>query len=502
MATELVKKHKKQIIISFVLLALFFLSRLINLTIIPIFTDEAIYLRWAQIAQNDAAWRFISLTDGKQPLFVWLTMGLMKVIKEPLMAGRLVSVGAGLTAAIGIWLLSFLLFKKQRLAFWASFLYLLIPFYLLYDRMALMDSMVGAFSILALFLGVLLAKTLRLDVALILGAVLGGGVLTKTSGFFNIYLLPLTLWLFDWRDKKRGFNLLKWTGLAFLAVIISQLFYSILRLSPLFHMIAQKNATFVYPIKEWFRHPFLFFRGNLRGEINWLVNYFSYPVVFLIIISLVLIRKNFREKAFLFLWFLAPFVALALFAKILYPRFILFMTLPLLILAAWTLEEMMRRIKAGWLFSVFCFLFSVFSLYTDFQLLFDPPKAPIPKQDRAQYIDSWPAGYGIKEIVAFAKKEAQDKKIFIATEGTFGMFPASLELYLWDYPHIEIKGFWPVKEIPPEVLEKAEEVPTFFVFNETQKIPKQWPLKLVAQYSRPDPHYSMKLYRVLSSNRK
>lgn len=499
MVIALVKKHRKEIAVCFLFLALFLFSRLINLTVIPIFVDEAIYLRWAQIAKNDASWRFISLTDGKQPLFVWLTMAVMKMIKEPLVAGRLVSIGSGLVSLVGIWFLSFILFKTRRLSFFASLLYLISPFYLLYDRMALMDAMVGTFAILALLFEILLVKTLRLDVALILGAVLGGGILTKTSGFFNIYLLPLTLLLFNWRDKKWKLNLLKWACLAFLAVVISQLFYTILRLSPFFHMIARKDTLFIYPFSEWIKHPFQFLLGNLKGLIDWLIGYLTWPVVILVVASLIVFWQKIREKVLLLVWFLAPFVALALFGKILYPRFILFMSLPLLVLAAFSLEHLAERIKDKWLFFVLCSLFFVLPLYIDFKILFNPKIAPIPKNDKDQYIDSWPSGYGVNEIVAFAEEKAQDKKIFIATEGTFGLMPASLELYLWDNPNIEIKGFWPVKEIPEEVLDIAGEKPTYLVFNETQEIPQVWPLKLIAKYFKGDGKSHMSLYQVLSN---
>ena len=59
---------KKDTITSIVLIALYFFTRLINLDKFPIFSDEGIYIHWAKVAKVDAAWRFISLTDGKQPL--------------------------------------------------------------------------------------------------------------------------------------------------------------------------------------------------------------------------------------------------------------------------------------------------------------------------------------------------------------------------------------------------------------------------------------------------
>ena len=65
-----IKKHWLEILVCFGILFLYFATRIPHLATLPIFTDEAIYIRWGQIAKNDAAWRFISLTDGKQPLFI------------------------------------------------------------------------------------------------------------------------------------------------------------------------------------------------------------------------------------------------------------------------------------------------------------------------------------------------------------------------------------------------------------------------------------------------
>src|SRR3989344_8241289 len=93
---------------------LFFLTRLTHIMSLPIFTDEAIYVRWSQIARQDAAWRHISLTDGKQPLFIWIAMNIMRIVDDPLFASRLVSVLAGFGTLIGIFFLSLEIFKKKR----------------------------------------------------------------------------------------------------------------------------------------------------------------------------------------------------------------------------------------------------------------------------------------------------------------------------------------------------------------------------------------------------
>src|SRR3989344_7532028 len=93
------------------LLGLYLLTRLTNLTQLPVFTDEAIYIRWSQIGAQDANWRFISLTDGKQPLFTWVIMALLRFVPaDPLFVGRLASVLTGAASLVGMWFLALELF--------------------------------------------------------------------------------------------------------------------------------------------------------------------------------------------------------------------------------------------------------------------------------------------------------------------------------------------------------------------------------------------------------
>src|SRR3989344_4171474 len=116
MISELMKKSymRRLVVIGAVagfFTVFYFTLRLTNLANLPIFTDEAIYIRWAQIAKQDASWRFIALTDGKQPLFVWTAMITLRLIADPLVAGRMVSVIAGFGSLAGIFFLGRELFK-------------------------------------------------------------------------------------------------------------------------------------------------------------------------------------------------------------------------------------------------------------------------------------------------------------------------------------------------------------------------------------------------------
>ena len=476
----------------------YFATRLVNLTTFPIFTDEAIYIRWSQIASRDAAWRFISLVDGKQPMYTWIAMVVMRFVSDPVLAGRLVSVLAGFGSLVGMFLLGREVFKSVRIGVIASMLYLISPFALVYDRMALYDSLVAMFSIWNLYGAILLVRHIRLDIALIFGITLGLGMLNKSSGFLSLYMVPLTLVLFDWKRAGIVRLFVRWVLCVLVAVLISQGLYSVLRLSPLFGVIAQKNAIFVYPFAEWVKHPTNFFIGNIRGMFDWLINYLTWPVWIAALLPMFTFWRQPREKLLLYSWWLVPFVALALFARVLYPRFILFMAMPLLIFPAVVVDGIMKKYKRT-VFGFFVIgIMIIPSIWTDYLLITKPVYAPIAQADRGQYMNDWPSGWGVREVKDFLLNESAREKVVVYTDGTFGLLPYGLEMYLVDLPNIEIHGIWPVPVIPPpEVLSSATKYPTYLVLNQLEEAPKEWNLTLVATYYkglRKD--RSLRLYKV------
>ncbi len=499
----LIKRYLNEILLSLGLLGAYLFTRLYNIMFLPMFTDEAIYTRWSQIARYDASWRFISLTDGKQPSFVWFDMILMRFVNDPLLAGRLVSVLAGIVSLIGIYFLASEIFKSKRIGYLAAALYIIFPFALVYDRMALYESLVSAATIWALYLEVLLIRLRRLDVALILGMVMGFGVLTKSSAFFAVYLLPFSLLLFDFKQKNWRRQIVKWAALAGLSSAMAFGFYSMLRLSPFFHIIAEKTTLFVYPVKDWLSHPFEFFMGNLNGITDWFIAYTTIPFFLLILISFFLGgKKNIRENFFLLSWFIIPFVLLALFGRVLYPRFVLFMTMPLLVLAAFSLNSIMDSVKNKLLAAGIIFASLILLIRSDFYILTDFARAPIAKADTDQFMNEWPAGGGVREIVAFAREESKKGKIYVATQGTFGSLPTyAMEIYLDENKNIEKRGIWPLPEdIPEDLVKRAKTMPVYLVLNDSAEPPAGYPVRLIQKFRKGIGGAFMSLYEVIPNN--
>lgn len=502
---EFIRRHKAEILLGLGILVCALVLRLLHIMQLPLFTDEAIYVRWSEIAKQDASWRFISLTDGRQPMYVWWAMIVMHLIKDPLLAGRLVSVVTGLFSTIGMFFLGRELFKNKWVGFISAALYAVCPFSLVYDRMALYDSMVAMFAIWGLYVEVLLVRRLRTDIAFLAGLVVGGGMLTKSNAFFNIYFLPFTLLLFDLHPVGRVKRFIRWVLLAGLVTVLSYLYYSILRLSPYFGIIAEKNYTFIYSFHDWLQHPFTFFAGNFHGMFFWMITYIGWLGFALAVVSFFVLRKFLRENLLLLVWCGLPFLALAIDGKVLYPRYIFPMVIFLFPLIGVSLYALWNQLKRKSIAIALMILLLAGYLYIDRFIIFDFAHAPIPSSDLTQYINGWSAGGGIKEINAFLMQQAQSRKIYVATEGTYGLMPEAVEISLANNPNVIIKGYWPITSALPNAIKTAsQEMPTFAVFYEpcetctnVNQPPAGWHTKLIAKYQQGVSNWYTSLYQVI-----
>lgn len=480
-------------------LLLFFFSRLINLKIIPIFTDEAIYSYWAQVALNDPENRYISLVDGKQPLFIWISAVLQKFISDPLIATRMTSVVSGLFAVIGIYLLSKELFNK-RVAQVSALLYIVLPFTLLYDRLGLYDSLLTMLGIYSAYFSVKMAKDPRLDFALLNGISIGLSLITKSSGYFFLFLIPSALIIFDFKNKKTKTRFFKWIYLSAISVFIAQVIYNSLRLSPYFYIIAQKNSQFIRSFSEVLQKPFLFLTSNSATITSWLTSYLGIPLVILFVLGTAyFIYKGEKRVLILLLYILFPFSAEIIFNDVLYPRFVLFyfpyiiIILSLALVHLFTIKNKFQRfIKYGLI------LIFAFPIFNSILLLTNPVKATIANSDAGQYLNDWPAGFGVPETVELIKKAQLNGPVYVGTEGTFGLLPYALNVYFFGQQNVQILGFWPVdsQNLPQPVLDAANNVKTYFVFNENQKEINNERLKLVAKFQKGSGKSFMRVYEV------
>ena len=122
------------------LLALYFVTRALSLNALPIFLDEAVHLQWAERLVSEGR---ILRPVGSGRLLAVAAYGLALPFEDRLGAARLIASVAGAFTLVFTMLLSNQLFGRRASAI-AGALYVLSPFALVYDRLALSDGFLAA----------------------------------------------------------------------------------------------------------------------------------------------------------------------------------------------------------------------------------------------------------------------------------------------------------------------------------------------------------------------
>jgi len=471
------------------IVVLFFILRLVNLTILPVFCDEAIYIRWAQIMRFEPTLRFLPLSDGKQPLFMWFMIPFLSFFFDPLVAGRMVSVLAGFGSLIGIFLLTLQLFKNIKISLLTCLFYVISPFTVFFDRMALVDSLLAMFGIWVLYFGILLVRYQRLDLAMISGAILGGALLTKSPAYFFVLLLPITAVFLPFKKNKfLLIQLIKLVGLWLVSYFIAYAIYNILRLGPNFQMIALRNKDYVFPLSHLFTNPLDPFKSHIVEIWQWYGIFLTWPVFFLGLMGIfLLLKKNWKIGILIFSWWFIPLLFQAEFAKVFTARYILFSVPFFLIFIGFFLGFIFEKVKSSFLIFFILLILSFLPLKFDFLILKSPNDAPLPRNERAGYLEEWTAGTGIKEAASFLKERAKEKKVLVGTEGYFGTLPDGLMIYLEKVPNINIIGIglYPDK-VPLPLIEGFKDNEVYLLINDERLSlrPEEHGLKLIASYPK------------------
>lgn len=482
---DLIQRHRKDFLVFTAIAIVYFALRSPNLTLQPIFADEAIYIRWAQVMKAEPALRFVSLSDGKTPLFMWAMAPLFKVIQDPLLAGRFLSVLSGLMTLTGVFFLSKRVFGRN-VSFWAALIYTVCPYTVFFDRMALVDSMLAAFTIWVVYFAVWLLQSLRLDLAMILGYLMGGALLVKTPAMVNILVLPLSIIGFA-KSNYSGNKLLKLLLFWAVAIAIAMIMYNILRLGPGFQQLSSRNADYVFSPVELSGRPLDPFIPHFRDIADWFPKLLTIPILVAVIIGIVSVVLSFNRMGLVILiWALVPLALEMAFLRTFTARYLLSSIPPFLVLAGAGIDYILRKTrkyKPSFIILTLVLLLPQ-SLYFDYWLSKDPSLAPLPKEERKGYLEDWTAGYGFKEIAAFIMEKKKSQTVVVGTEGSFGTLPDGLQIYL-DKASVPIIGG--PAFITPSVRNAAKNHLTFYVGNKNRVEGSLQGVKLIKEFPKAKP---------------
>lgn len=473
------KPNLKDVIIGILILVIAAILRFVNLNSWPIFADESIYVRWAQVMKAESTLRFLPLSDGKQPLYMWALMPVLKLITDPLIAGRMLSAVFGCLGVLGVGFLAQVFFKNKKISLISMLIYAILPYSVLFSRMALVDTMLTTFITWGLGFFVLSLEKQRLDIAMFSGFAFGFAWLTKSPAMVVLFLLPVTFILTKWSKKNLGYLFVVW--------LMAWGMYNILRLGPEFHMIAIRNKDYIRPLSELLKNPLDPFVPHIKASVEFFWYLFTPVGLAFSVWGVISGKFNYlRQRLTLAMFWLIPIFAQASVAKVLTARYLLF-TIPFAaILMALVVE------KKRWLI----FLILGLSLYTNCFILFSPENLPLPRIERAGYLEEWTAGQGIKEVSDYIAKQAKSKHILIGSEGYFGTPFSALEMYLNGISNVRVIGVgsW-VDKVDTKLVQSLVDNEVYLVVNSSRfhiDRPEEAGLSLIANYPKATPPNGVK----------
>lgn len=423
------------------LTAVYLFSRVYAAAHFPVFIDEAIHVDWARATAEsykapDAGF------DGK-----WLSIKLFALVTSvnvpvyELTAARLSVVGLGLFTALAIYLLGRELFSTRAGAL-AVALYVVSPFSLIYSSLAMTDGVQLAFASWATYLSARLARTQRWVYALLLPLALAAAVLAKFSGLVLLGLPVAAVVLLAPRGRRVSASL-RAVPAVLTPLGLFALFYRLDLLGILKIKAAGKPAPLGQQV--W---------TNLLTACEWLSGLLTPSVFALAVLAALWLLARERSRAGLFVLAVLglaviPFVVIS---QVWYPRYLLGAVVPVSLMVGRLLDSAAALIEGRWgdrralvAAALSVLLVGVLSwpVLRSGDVLFALPEADIPAAERFQFVDGWPSGYGVLDLVAFLRQqgEATPGGVIVARTNWADHPVQSLNIYLIPSPSLTLHTF-------------------------------------------------------------
>ncbi|EKD86233.1 MAG: hypothetical protein ACD_37C00398G0002 [uncultured bacterium] len=446
------------------IIVIYLITRFFNLELIPIFNDESTYIRYGMHEYNEPVFKAYSLLIGKEPLLPYLFAVFGTAVNNLLLGSRIVSIIFGLFTLVGL-----ILFTKEALnrkvAALVAVLYVLSPFNLFFDRLALLDSAINTVAIWSLYLTYLILKNPKWVLGAALGFIVGIGLYIKTSAFFYLFLPVAAIALtfipkFEIsKDKKM---LTQVIGFSFL---VSLLLFVPLFQSEYYVIHLELLNQYTYPLSSVFSFPVANWIANFSNLSVWVIFYLT-PFLFsaAVIGFFYLVKK---PKYFpIILWFILPLTYEVLYAKLFTSRHVLLLTVPLLIASGWGIYNLYLKNRAITYFLILgIFIGTIFSNYL---IWFTPEKASsfLPRQvrgDIGQYFKGFSSGYGVVEAIDYVKKQSEKGNTNVVIRNDHGNPEDAVVGYLGYEPNIQLLLISDVESFEKIISQKVLNEPMYYV---------------------------------------
>ena len=439
------------------------------------FLDEAIYFRWLETIKADPSQWLLPLKEfGWAPLTTWIATLISLIVKNSLLALRLTSVlFGGLSLFIAYKLLS--KYSSWQAASLYTLLLITSPIILIHDRLGLRgDSAVTFFSLLTFFGLSKRLITKQKKSAYLIAIALFFGLLTKSTAWVLPPMAFLAYLIF--RPKLNRHD--------FLAVFIPSLVILFFVSTNTLTIFFGKSDVFLLSFSDATK----LIKPNLIQLSLWSYQYLTWPILISIIIG-----AGIALKTKIKLWKLMTIMTwpailfVLLFAKILFPRYLLATTAVSLMAAVCALALIIKKLPNFLHLPLFILIFLP-SLFIDYAIIKDISKAKLPEIEKWQYVTGWPSGYAVKDLVNYLQSAPPHTLILESND----LISSSLNYY---YPNHQINQL----QLDEAYLLNSplpQSQNTYIVLNEADNLPSQFSGKLIKTFHRPNHKSSLRLFKV------
>jgi 4-amino-4-deoxy-L-arabinose transferase-like glycosyltransferase len=313
----------------FALALLYLFTRLYGLTSLPIFTDESIYINLSQKVADNPWHPFLFRMEGKQPLFFWLNALTLNIFTDPLIAGRVVSVVAGLMSMTGIYLIGRNLFSENH-GLISAFIYVFCPYTLFFDRLALVDSLLSACGAWMALVSLLAVRKTNSRHFIALGLMMGLAFYVKSTALLLIPVPVFILLLFECRKSEEFWKYFLLSGLV-AGMLIAPIYLfgekvGYFERTELLQIPNRLALTF----DELMSFPWLVWWRNVVMTLDFFAAYFTWPLVLLAVFASISSEKKNIALGF---WAVFPAIAIDSVANGFFSRYFLIAVPPLILLS-------------------------------------------------------------------------------------------------------------------------------------------------------------------------
>ena len=376
--------------------------RLLMLDALPPFIDEASYVRWAaRLAESpsaDTLW-ISTHEDWKTPGFIWALAVAHGWLDDPILTSRLITSLSGVVTVALVYHAGLRLMGAWPGAIAAAVI-AVSPAVVFADRLAMTDAPIVTLTALIWGLSIGAARG-NLPCAVGTGCAVALALWIKLSGALLLIIPVAGIVLVSQASLRR-----RAASLALCAAPASIACMAFL-LAPKSAQALQYAGYFVLPPEQLATVPVTQWAENLTQMGGWALAYLPSASIFAAIGALALPFVTRRREDW-WLWSVLVFWLAfhAFLGATLYSRYVLPALVPLALLTARVIVEVGRalrdakrdRLASIWM--VGASLAVVLSLAIPAMLLVvAPTRAALPRDDRAQYIEQWSAGFGQAEAL-------------------------------------------------------------------------------------------------------